>query len=558
MASTSPRAVGRGESTGRFMTAPISTAENSFPVGSLIAEKYRVERLLGTGGMGAVLEATHIALGHRVALKVLHPSAVGVGEAIPRFLREARATAALESEHVVRIFDIGTTPDGMPFLVMERLTGVDLDDLLSQLGRLPVGLALECVYQAAQGVREAHGAGIIHRDLKPSNLFMGKRADGRPIVKVLDFGISKLQTEGQDIRLTETRTIVGSPQYMSPEQVRDARSVSARSDIWALGAILHELLQGEPAFTGDTLPSVCASIVSDEPAAITREDVPEEVNALRLRCLVKDPSSRIASADELLRELEPLRNACPYPKLDDLKIVFPERSTRNSKLGMDSTGARRALHSHATIADSNDTHPKPKETSGVRDAVTPGPTLNSATLSGRVHAEAKRRRWIIFAAAGVFSAAALGAALSLRSGSAPADAPANAPTDARPVLSLLDISSDPMGALVTENGRVLGQTPTNLEISFADRPTRELELRLDGYHPHLFTVSEQNLGRPIDIELIPLPPDKPREEKTMTPDEPAAEPRVHLRPIAVKKPAPRPEPTTQEPEPAPSDIRMSR
>ena len=520
-----------------------------------------MERLLGTGGMGAVLEATHVTLGHRVALKVLHPSAVGVGDAVPRFLREARATAALESEHVVRIFDIGTTHDGMPFLVMERLTGVDLDDLIGQLGGLPVGLAIECLYQAAQGVSAAHAAGIIHRDLKPSNLFLLKRADGRPLIKVLDFGISKLADEAQNIRLTETRTIVGSPQYMSPEQVRDAKSVSARSDVWALGAILHELLEGKPAFTGDTLPSVCAAIVSDEPAPLTRDDIPPEVDQLRLRCLVKDPAQRIESADDLLFSLEPLRAACPAPRLDDLKIVFPERSARASSVSLE-MGTSGAVHSHATIVDSRDTFVNPKETSGVRDVDATSHTLTSGTLSGRARAEARSRRLAIFGAAALVAAGVAGGAFLASPSTAPSKAPTSEPQEPRPLLSLLDVSSEPQGALVTENGRVLGRTPTNIEISFADRPIRELELRLEGYHPHLFTVSAQNLGRPIEIQLMALPVEEPAKQ-AQRPQQPVVVAPVVIplpssavkKPPAAKKPTQHAEPETKPPA---SDIRMSR
>lgn len=541
------------------MTAPFSSAEDSFPVGSTIVEKYRVERTLGAGGMGAVLEVTHVTLGHRVALKVLHPGAVGVGDAIPRFLREARATAALESEHVVRIFDIGTTPEGMPFLVMERLTGIDLDELLSQIGPLPVGLALECLYQATQGVREAHAAGIIHRDLKPSNLFLGKRADGRPLIKVLDFGISKLQQdEGQDLRLTETRTIVGSPQYMSPEQVRDARTVSARSDIWALGAILHELLQGKPAFTGDTLPSVCAAIVTDEPAHLTREEIPEEVDRLRLRCLVKNPAERIASADELLEELEILRAFYPAPPLEELSIVFPERSGRQSALSSGKS-ASPAVYSHATVVDSRDTFMNPKETSSVRDVVATSHTLTSGTLSARTHDATRRRRFVLLGAVALLAVGGVSGVLFLQSSPEPAATPAPLPPEPRPVLTLLDISSAPEGALVVENGRVLGRTPTSLEISFAERPTRELELRLDGYHPHLLTVSEQILGRPIEVQLIPLPAEKGVKAEEPSSTEPAqAVPIKAAHPALSKRPTPRPSPVVAQEKPPEPDIRMSR
>jgi serine/threonine-protein kinase len=260
--------------------------------------------------MGVVLAAQHLQLGQKVAIKLLLANSTEREPASTRFLREARAAAGLHSDHVVRIYDLGTLESGVPFMVMELLRGSDLGTVIETRGPLPVNLALEYVLQACDAIAEAHALGIIHRDLKPSNLFLTRRSDGEPLIKVLDFGISKAlgpdsQLEGE---LTATRTVLGSPFYMSPEQVRDSKNVDSRSDVWALGVILQELITGEPAFFADTFPGICAAIVADPPVSIRaqRSDVPEEVEAIVRRCLEKNPRDRYQSVPELMRALEAL------------------------------------------------------------------------------------------------------------------------------------------------------------------------------------------------------------------------------------------------------------
>lgn len=278
-------------------------------IGDVIAEKYRVEGILGVGGMGVVLGARHLQLGQTVAIKVLSVSKEHQQDSIDRFLREGRAAAALSSDHVVRIYDVGQLPSGVPFMVMERLRGKDLSSVLTEFGPLPVGDAVEYAAQATVAIVEAHEVGIIHRDLKPSNLFLTLRSDGSPCVKVLDFGISKhlTDTEAKTLRgtLTSTRQVMGSPAYMSPEQVRDAKTVDHRTDIWALGVTLYELLTHHPAFDADTLPAICAAIAADPPVPVRqrRADIPEVVEAIVSKCLEKTPAKRFASARDLLTAL---------------------------------------------------------------------------------------------------------------------------------------------------------------------------------------------------------------------------------------------------------------
>src|SRR5882757_8726454 len=222
----------------------------------VIAGKYRVERILGRGGMGVVVAAWHLELDQRVALKFLLPELVERGDAAERFRREARAAARIKSEHVVRVLDVGNWEGNAPYMVMEYLDGRDLSAELRERGRIPVQDCVDYVLQAIEAVAEAHALNIVHRDLKPENLFLARRADGGRLVKVLDFGISKSIILGSidQPSLTRTATIMGSPFYMSPEQMRTPRNVDVRSDIWALGAILYDLIGGQPPYVAETIP----------------------------------------------------------------------------------------------------------------------------------------------------------------------------------------------------------------------------------------------------------------------------------------------------------------
>ncbi|HEU4583851.1 MAG TPA: serine/threonine-protein kinase [Polyangiaceae bacterium] len=297
----------------RANTSPALPGAHAEP-GSLIAGKYRVSRALGSGGMGIVLLARHEALERNVAIKLLRatedaPSADGMA----RLTREARAASRLESEHSARVLDVGTLDDGAPFIVMEYLSGKDLAQLLREQARLPVAVAVDYVLQAASAIAEAHALGIVHRDLKPSNLFLTARRDGSPLIKVLDFGISKLSPASDaaaatsaDASLTGPGAILGSPLYMSPEQLHDPKSVDARTDIWSLGVVLHELLTGRPPFQADSFLAIGAKIAAAEPADLRAScpEAPEALAAVVRRCLEKDPARRFASVAELARALE--------------------------------------------------------------------------------------------------------------------------------------------------------------------------------------------------------------------------------------------------------------
>ncbi len=267
--------------------------------------------MAGVGGMGIVLSAKHEELGHRVAIKVLASDEETNSDSVERFLREGRIVASLQSDHVVRIYDIGKLESGVPYMVMELLRGQDLSTYLSTSGTIAPEQAVDWILQAISAIGEAHDCGIIHRDLKPANLFLTQRSDGTDCVKVLDFGISKriavadpAQYQGS---LTTTRQVVGSPAYMSPEQVRNARDIDHRVDIWALGMTLYELLTGRTAFDADTFPAVCAAIVTDTPPPLRAFEaaIPQRLEQIVLTCLEKDPTKRFASVSALANELRP-------------------------------------------------------------------------------------------------------------------------------------------------------------------------------------------------------------------------------------------------------------
>jgi serine/threonine-protein kinase len=277
----------------------------------VLAGKYRVESMIGQGGMGYVFTAQHLELRHHVALKVLRQSALDSPEAVERFLREARAAARLQSEHVAKVSDVGRLDSGAPFMVMELLEGEDLSRVLEERAPLLIEEAVDYIVQACEALADAHRHGIVHRDLKPANIFVTSKLDGTPFVKVLDFGISKTKLGDAITDITSTDAIMGSPKYMSPEQMQDSRNVDPRSDVWSLGAILYESLTGHTAFDAPTIATLCVKILKDEvPSPRShRPDLPPELEVVVLRCLEKDPQKRTPSVADLASELEPFASA---------------------------------------------------------------------------------------------------------------------------------------------------------------------------------------------------------------------------------------------------------
>ena len=269
--------------------------------GNILAGKYLVEQVLGIGGMGVVVAARHLQLDQRVAIKYLLPAALLNPEVVERFAREARAAAKIRSEHVARVYDVGVLPDGVPFIVMEHLAGQDLSDVLQQRGPLPVKVAVEYVMQACEALAAAHASGVVHRDIKPENLFLTQHAQGLDFIKILDFGISKVALAPGKRGFVRTMMPLGSPVYMSPEQIRSSETVDARTDIWSLGCVLYELLTGTVAFNEPSLMQLSAAILEHDPVPLREyvPDAPEELEEVVRRCLEKDVDQRYGNIAEL-------------------------------------------------------------------------------------------------------------------------------------------------------------------------------------------------------------------------------------------------------------------
>jgi serine/threonine-protein kinase len=306
-------------------------------VGRTIAGKYRVETLLGKGGMGLVLHARHIRLDEEVAIKVLLPAMLEVQGMVTRFMREARAASKIKSRHVVRVTDVDVLDDGVPYMVMEYLEGVSLAVLRRREGKLDVPVAARYLLEACEAIAEAHSLGIIHRDLKPANLFLARARDGASEVKVLDFGISKVDAPGEQ-DTTKTGQMMGSPKYMAPEQMLSMHDCDARADIWSLGAILYDLCTGRTPFVADTVPQLCSLVLNGKPTPPSqlRPDLPPELEAIILRCLEREPANRFPNVAALVGALTPFA-AAEMPEGPPASSGVPASDTAR---GADATPAR--------------------------------------------------------------------------------------------------------------------------------------------------------------------------------------------------------------------------
>jgi eukaryotic-like serine/threonine-protein kinase len=373
-------------------------------VGQVVAQKYRVDRFIGQGGMGVVVAGFHLELDQPVAIKFLVSESGLQSEGAERFRREARAAAKIHSEHVARVFDVGLLDERVPYMVMELLNGNELEIEMERRGALPVGEAVGYLLQAIDAVAEAHAAGIVHRDLKPTNLFLAQRPDGSRIVKVLDFGISKSLGTGRprEVALTRTAAFVGSPLYMSPEQMRSARDVDARADVWALGAILYAMVTGQLPHPGNSLPEVCLAVMNNTPRPLRDfiADAPEALEPILMKCLAKEPAQRYASVAELAEQL--------LPFAPEWHLVV-ERATRllgGAVIGSYPPSFVRS--SHTPVVSS--VPPQRLSAPQMNDQTSPSATEAPWSKTGRKSGQKRRAPLIIAALLGLFAA---GAALIL-------------------------------------------------------------------------------------------------------------------------------------------------
>jgi hypothetical protein len=368
-----------------------------FAPGELLLGKYRIERELGRGGMGVVLAAHHVELDEPVAIKMVLPEHAQNAELVRRFTQEARAAAKIKSEHVVRVRDVGRLPSGEPYMVMELLDGEDLEHALNARGPLPISEAVDCMLEALEAVADAHAAGIVHRDLKPANLFLARRRDGGTCLKVLDFGISKLTIgSGSEPNAAQTQGILGSPLYMSPEQLTSSKDVDPRADVWACGVILYQLLTGALPFNGETLPQVIGSVLGPSeptPPESLRADLPPALgDAIRL-CLVKSREGRLANVAMLAQAIAPFGGPNAGASLAKINAVLAGTS------GGPASISGLALAGRSTPAVS-----------------APSTLAGMDSTDGRAE-RGRRRRGPVFALLGLVAVGLVGAAALLANGS---------------------------------------------------------------------------------------------------------------------------------------------
>jgi serine/threonine-protein kinase len=415
-------------------------------VGSVLGGKYLVEGILGQGGMGVVVAARHVDLDQRVAIKCLLAHAQAVPEIVERFTREARAAAKIQGEHVARVIDVGRFDDGTPFMVMEHLTGRDLAEELAAVGPLPVHDAVRYVLEACEALVQAHALRIVHRDLKPANMFLTAQPGRRPIVKVLDFGISKV-IDPSGSSLTKTASVMGTPYYMSPEQLLSSKSVDERSDIWALGVILYELLAGRTPFYAETAPEVVALVLQNapEPLALKRPDMPLGLADVVARCMRNKVDERFANVAELAHALAPFAAIEDQGSAHAISRVLGVAGPAPSNVPYSALAGQASAGSYVATAAT-----QAGRASG--HGAQPGTAHNLAVSSPDVPAPPKSRAGVVAAIAAAVAVAAIGGFAVLRKAPAPEPAAAATPSPAAVVSAALSAAQQtaPVGLAPVE------------------------------------------------------------------------------------------------------------
>jgi serine/threonine protein kinase len=459
-----------GEHPLQSSSVNISSRRAPFSPGSVIAEKYRVEHELAEGGLGIIVVATHAGLGQKVAIKYLKPSVLERPVLVERFRHEAQLAASIRSDHVVRIYDVGVLDGAGPYMVMEYLEGEDLGTRLSR-GPVPTLEAIDYIVQTCDALAEAHAMGIVHRDLKPENLFLARRKGSVPILKVLDFGISKVSERKHQVvgaprarQVTEEGERFGTPAYMSPEQLRHSGNVDIRADIWALGVVLFELLTGVLPFAGEAVADLGASILRSAPTSLLTKlpDASPALDAIILKCLEKDRALRYRNVAELVDELVAFAAPGSQPRTDRIRRLVMEggesvRPPRSMGLVTPFEVIRPvfpARHDLIAAVPMRAAASPPPALVSPRAAWLSEGNLTSEPPDPYAHSEsgdAPARKWLPFAAAGalVVLLAVIGAALLLTRASpstAPAATSAPSPVLPNPMASAMPVSNDPPGS----------------------------------------------------------------------------------------------------------------
>ncbi len=421
--------------------------------GDVLAGKYRVDRVIGEGGMGVVVAATHIQLEERYALKFMLPRAMENPDASSRFLQEARAAAKLKSEHVARVHDVGVLESGAPYIVMEYLEGDDLSRILERRGPLSFEEVADYVLQTCDAVAEAHARGIVHRDLKPANLFVTRGSDGYPLVKVLDFGISKASAlSDSQVSRTKSSVMLGSPLYMSPEQMKSARDVEASTDQWSLGVILYEAVGGRVPYDAGTVGALMAKVLTEPPPSLqsVRRDVPDAFAAIVNRCLERDPARRYPNVAMLAHDIKAFAPERVRPLADRVASVL-----RTSQPG-GPVPAAAVSGLDATMADPTGSHSGQTGNRALGGPLDPS-RPQTAGGWGTTASDGSSRRTVVAVVAGIAVAVltvGIGVAALLRLRAMPA--PVVATASAAPVVSVVAVAPAALPASVSAAPSAVG------------------------------------------------------------------------------------------------------
>ncbi len=461
-------------------------------LGTLLSAKYRLDRVLGVGGMGTVYAAENVAIGRPVAVKVLAATYANHPHALARFAREARAAARIGHPNIVDVLDMGSTDDGLPYIVLERLEGQDLHARLSRTGPLDPALAVDTACQVLSGLGAAHAAGIVHRDLKPENVFLTPRGSRLDFVKILDFGVAKFHDalEASAVRMTRDGTILGTPGYMSPEQAVGSTAVDARSDLYSVGVLLYEMLSGELPYPGQNYNEVIVAIAMSDPRALREiaPQVPVGLASIVARAMSRAPADRFQTAAEFKDALDPFG-----------EVLDVEVTDGNGK----PFGRISILSPIPTPPDFVRPAARPTPDRGILPTI----TATNPSMSPR---RSRRSGWIALGVSAIVVASGLWIARGTqRSANARTTAPLPTTTQQAsenpaplpvPRLVSVDISSTVAGARVLLDGRPLGDAPVHTAVA-ATNDIHIVRVEADGFDPAERRVSIEG---PVQLVVDPI------------------------------------------------------
>jgi serine/threonine-protein kinase len=491
-------------SDGEITNSQVARMRQDPYLGATIDGRYKVEAVLGEGGMGVVYRCTHTIIGKKVAMKVLRADLARDTEVTERFLNEAKAASSIGNAHIIDISDFGQFPDGAAYFVMEFLVGQPLSKLLEGAQPLPVARILHLARQMAEGLSAAHAANIVHRDLKPDNIFLVDRGAERDFIKILDFGIAKVSTSAEGSKLTRAGAVFGTPHYMSPEQAA-GQPVDHRGDIYSFGVILYELASGRLPFDADNFMGILTQHMYKAPVPIRAlvpapQDVPPGLEAIVLKCLSKRPEHRYQSMAELIIEFDKL-SAGGVPD------AVPEMMARSGGFNVPVDYFKKGHMPQPVPATPSERPGAPKSRWPVYAGI--AGVLAAVAIVGGIFAKSQQSSATQAAAAPVRAEAAqpAAAAPSALAAAATAAAATSATTTAAPSAVLAAPSStqvvlaaEPIDAHVFRGGTDLGQSPVAIEVE--NGKTVELDISRDGYRPSKITLDGSKTREIVKLDKL--------------------------------------------------------